>query len=65
MREKIAIAIAEAKEKNRPYYQKQLILCDEQLADVEESIAQCMEMLKIMKESEHKEGQLTALRRNS
>lgn len=65
MREKIAIAIAETQEKNRPYYQKQLILCDEQLADVEESIAQCTEMLKIMKESEHKEGQLTALRRNS
>ena len=65
IRQKIAIAIAEDKEKNRPYYQKQLILCDEQLADVEESIAQCMEMLKIMKESEHKEGQLTALRRNS
>jgi len=65
MRAKIALAIAEAQEKNRPYYQKQLSLCDEQLADVEESIVQCTEMLKIMRESEHKEGQLTALRRNS
>ncbi len=65
MREMVACAIAEAREKNRPYYQKQMELCDEQLADVEESIAQCREMLTVMRESENKEGQLTPLRRNS
>lgn len=65
MRAKIALAIAETKEKNRPYYQKQLALCDEQMADVDESLNQCKKMLEVMRESERKEGQLTALRRNS
>ena len=65
IREEIANAINETKEKNRPYYQKQLELCDEQLADVKESIEQCEEMLALMTEYESKEIQLTALRRNS
>ena len=65
MRAKIALAIAEAKIRNQKFYDKQMQLCNEQIQDVEASLAQYEEMLVEMKAAERPQGQLTALRRNS